>query len=83
MRLQPLSYQGGRHRGRLVTVGDKIGFIAQDSGQKDMFVLKGNLPTEALVGTRVTYDIVMNPKRQGENMADNVQIESPAWEGSS
>merc|ERR1712125_254378 len=49
-----------------------------DNGQPDMFVLP---PFPQIVGTRVTYDTVIDAKT-GRPRAENVQEEaSPAWKG--
>merc|ERR1719352_1658433 len=56
------------------------GFIAQDNGEKDMFVLPmqcqgGELPP---VGTRVSYVVIISD-RNGRPMADNVHPEGDTF----
>eukprot|EP00443_Scrippsiella_acuminata_P022416 CAMPEP_0115207412 /NCGR_PEP_ID=MMETSP0270-20121206/20703_1 /TAXON_ID=71861 /ORGANISM="Scrippsiella trochoidea, Strain CCMP3099" /LENGTH=430 /DNA_ID=CAMNT_0002621005 /DNA_START=56 /DNA_END=1348 /DNA_ORIENTATION=+ len=57
-----------------------FGFIRQDSGEQDMFVLPPLFP----VGTKVFYDIIMDPKT-GRPRAENVQAadgsQAPAQPG--
>jgi len=68
--------KGGRLVGTVSSIKGNFGFITQDNGQPDMFVL----PPFPDVGTRVTYDIVVDAKT-GRPRADNVQEETLAWKG--
>lgn len=65
-------YSGGasseyRKTGMIAQVRDNFGFIKQDSGEGDMFVL----PPVPPQGTRVTYEITVDPKT-GRPRAENV-----------
>eukprot|EP00746_Dinoflagellata_sp_MGD_P008846 gnl/MRDRNA2_/MRDRNA2_117771_c0_seq1.p1 gnl/MRDRNA2_/MRDRNA2_117771_c0~~gnl/MRDRNA2_/MRDRNA2_117771_c0_seq1.p1 ORF type:complete len:253 (+),score=60.87 gnl/MRDRNA2_/MRDRNA2_117771_c0_seq1:49-759(+) len=54
----------GSHSGTMVKIQGKFGFIKQDSGEEDMFVMPNacfqlRLPE---IGVRVTYDVVIDDK---------------------
>merc|ERR1712176_1077135 len=72
---QQAGYQQGAMGGRLsgtmgsVKESGNFGFLKQDNGEPDMFVLSPLAP----VGTRVTYEVIMDPKT-GRPRAENVQL---------
>jgi cold shock CspA family protein len=61
---------GSRLSGSVSSIKGNFGFIAQDNGEPDMFVL----PPFPAVGTRVTYDMVLDAKT-GRPRAENVEEE--------
>jgi len=71
---------GGERAGTLLKDNGKFGFIQQDCGEEDMFVLAplggGSLPP---VGTRILYDVVTDTKT-GRPRAENIQPESAVME---
>lgn len=69
----------GSYRGAIKVNSGSFGFILQDSGEADMFVMPaqcadfgGRLPP---VGTRVTYDVGLDPKTE-KPRAENLQLEA-------
>uniref|UniRef100_A0A7S2VRV1 Cold-shock domain-containing protein n=1 Tax=Zooxanthella nutricula TaxID=1333877 RepID=A0A7S2VRV1_9DINO len=63
----------GRCEGVVQCERGTFGFIKQDNGESDMFVL----PPVPPVGARVAYDVVQDPKT-GRPRAENVQVLSAA-----
>lgn len=69
----PPPVNAGKRTGSILKDNGKFGFIQQDSGEEDMFVLApfggGALPP---VGTRVAYEVVMDAKT-GRPRAENLE----------
>eukprot|EP00930_Biecheleria_cincta_P032360 TRINITY_DN22457_c0_g1_i2.p1 TRINITY_DN22457_c0_g1~~TRINITY_DN22457_c0_g1_i2.p1 ORF type:complete len:543 (-),score=82.48 TRINITY_DN22457_c0_g1_i2:18-1469(-) len=70
---------GERLAGVIARDGDKYGYLQQDNGDPDLFVLpkhceSGIIPAK---GTRVTYSVGMDPQK-GRPMAEHVQPEFQA-----
>jgi len=66
------------YSGSILKDNGKFGFIKQDSGEADMFILTdigGVLPP---VGTRVLYDVVAD-RKTGKPRAENVIVEGARY----
>merc|ERR1711924_1284 len=75
-RYAPPPGAASKRTGTMLKDNGKFGFIQQDCGEEDMFILAplGGAALPA-VGTRVAYDVVLDAKT-GRPRAENVEIES-------